>query len=124
MTYFKDVNVIVMHGLTFREVKNNGGTVDFIGDRSFQMYHSQDCCESVGVHDMIGDLNDLLDTPILDVKEEIGSDWPSDVPVPEYRESSFTWTIFTITTAKGVVIIRWLGESNGYYSESVSFTEL
>lgn len=122
MSYNPDINVIVMHGLSFREVQNNGDVFNFIGDRSFQMYHERDCCESVSVHDVVGDLAHLVDTPILDIKEDIGAEWPKDVPAPDYLDS-YTWTIFTVTTAKGVVVIRWLGESNGYYSESVSFIE-
>jgi hypothetical protein len=123
-----DINVIVLIGLTITKFDNQNTDifVETKEGRSFQFYHSQDCCESVGVHDIKGDLNNLIGTPILSVKEEINHDqnWPEDVSSEEVScDDSWTWTTFTFTTAKGVVIVRWLGSSNGYYSESVSFIE-
>lgn len=88
--------------------------------KEYLMYHSQDCCESVSLEDVAGNLSDLLDSPILQADEESNND-----PI-EGREcsESFTWTFYRIATAKGLVVLRWLGESNGYYSESVDFTEV
>jgi len=84
------------------------------------MYHSQDCCESVTIDDIAGDLNDLVGTPIIRAEENSWNKNPEGVKVPEYQDS-FTWTFYRIGTAKGTVVIRWYGESNGYYSESVDF---
>ena len=36
-----------------------------------------------------------------------------------YYDSSQTWSFLKIETSKGSIWQRWLGESNGYYSESV-----
>lgn len=84
----------------------------------WRFYHSQDCCETVAIEDIIGDLSDLVGSPILEA-EQVSSDAE---PAPESAES-FTWTFYRFSTVKGTVTVRWLGTSNGYYSESVSFEE-
>lgn len=111
-------------GKTLTEVKNLGNeeivftTED--GD-SYRLFHSQDCCEHVRVEDVIGDLNDLVGAPILSAEEATSDQNPAGV-TKEYQDS-FTWTFYKFATRKGYVDIRWYGESNGYYSESVSFAK-
>lgn len=91
--------------------------------RTFVMYHSQDCCESVSIEDVAGNPDDLLNSPITMADESSSGDRPADVPEPEYAPESQTWTFYRFATVKGYVTLRWLGESNGYYSESVTFAE-
>lgn len=87
----------------------------------WKMYHDQDCCESVTVEDVVGELSDLLNSPILMAEEVFFSDEnPEGTPFKEWQDS-YTWTFYKLATVKGYVTIRWYGESNGYYSESVSF---
>ncbi len=96
------------------------------GDR-YLMYHDQGCCESVYVESICGDIEDILNSPVLVaeevVSENIDPDGVSENDV-KYREDSFTWTFYKIDTAKGGVTIRWYGTSNGYYSEDVSFKDI
>lgn len=88
----------------------------------YKLYHCQDCCESVTIEDICGDLGDLIGEPLL-VAEEVVHEQdvnPEGVPAKEYQDS-FTWTFYKLDTCKGGVTVRWYGESNGYYSESVDF---
>lgn len=82
----------------------------------YKFYHSRDCCESVDITDIAGELSDLLGAPLL-MAEEISSE---NEPAPENADS-YTWTFYKFATVKGYVNVRWLGESNGYYSEEVAF---
>jgi len=89
----------------------------------FKLYHDQDCCENVEIESIVGDLADLVGEPILMAEESTSNEHPSDHKPSEYDES-FTWTFYKFATRKGYVDVRWLGESNGYYSESVTFAEV
>ena len=91
--------------------------------RKFKMYHEQDCCESVWIDDIIGNLDNLLDSPLL-TAECVQSEGCDDLPKEcNFVEQSSTWTFYKLSTLKAYVDIRWYGESNGYYSESVDFCE-
>lgn len=85
----------------------------------YELYHPQDCCESVTVEDICGDLDDLIGSPLVEAEEAVSDKNPEGVEkeCPE----SFTWTFYKLRTAKGCVTIRWYGKSNGHYAESVCF---
>ena len=87
---------------------------------TFKMYHEQDCCETVTVDDIIG-ADKLVGSVVLDFIEKV--DYTMDAK-GNYNEESHTWTFYTIRTSKGYTDIKWYGESNGYYSESVDFEKV
>lgn len=117
----------------------------------YVMHHHQDCCEYVSIEDVSGDIQDILNSEILLAEEVSSTDpseqivaerkaryekalsefKPSRVghefyffgpnPSNNWKEESETWTFYKLATIKGSITIRWLGSSNGYYSESVDF---
>lgn len=108
-------------------VESSGEEMRFVsedGSRSFLFHHSQECCESVGIEDVCGDLTDLVGSPIL-MAEEVSNDPESEAFALDHGDvgESYTWTFYKFATVKGSVTVRWLGTSNGHYSESVSFDD-
>lgn len=122
MSYWHKIEISVLVGLVLESVINaNDEEIVFktTTGRILKLYHTQDCCENVRVEDISGDLNDLVGTPILQAEEV------SNEPEPAMEHSnSYTWTFYKFATVKGSVTIRWLGESDGYYSERVDFEEV
>ncbi len=130
MSYY-DINFNVLVGKTLKavHVSDTDSTITFTVDdeESYVMQHDQDCCEHVYVESIVGDLNDLIGSPIVQAEESSSDKDPEDVKTEEvdgYGDGSQTWTFYRLATVKGSVVIRWYGSSNGYYSESVSFTKL
>lgn len=89
----------------------------------YLLFHEQDCCEIVVIEDICGDLDDLINSPITLAEESTSFSHPENFTVKSLQ-ASFTWTFYKLATVKGYVTIRWFGESNGYYSESVKFIKL
>jgi hypothetical protein len=90
--------------------------------KRYKLHHAQDCCERVTIESIVGDLADLVGEPLLVAEESTSGEHPDGYTAKEYEES-FTWTFYKFATRKGYVDVRWLGESNGYYSERVNFSE-
>jgi hypothetical protein len=102
---------------------NDTVIITFTDGVKLQLYHSQDCCECVYVEDVIGDINDLIGQPLIELQEETNTkSHPIDFdPNQISDDESFTWTFYKIASPKGWVVIRWYGSSNGYYSEYVDY---
>ena len=123
-------NIKELVGKKLTEIKNNNEELIFIADdgTEYKMYHRQDCCEFVSIDDINGDLSDLIGSTIL-LAEEVSNYAPtSEIDTKRTNEASewgsCTWTFYKLATIKGYVDIRWFGESNGYYSESVDFIHI
>lgn len=119
---FKD-----LQGHVLSKIENKSGdelvfTLE-TGER-YKLFHEPDCCEDVRIEEIIGNPDNLIGYPIL-LAEEISYEGenPTGVIVPESQDS-FTWTFYKLVTMWGSVTIRWYGESNGYYSEAVSFERI
>lgn len=119
-----EVKALELLGKTLSSIDVNDDKSEIVfttldGDR-YLMCHLQDCVEYVRIDDICGDLDDLIGSPILMADEATNSDETFGREIWE----SFTWTFYKFSTIKGDVTIKWLGESNGCYSESVDFVKI
>lgn len=80
-----------------------------------RLWHDQDCCEVVWLDEITGNINDLIGTQILKACETIDSGI-------DYDGEHYTWTFYHFATIKGYVDLKWVGNSNGYYSECVDIS--
>jgi hypothetical protein len=117
--YRNRVNIADMVGKVFTSVTETGSELIFENDvERYVFFHSQDCCEHVRIEDVVGDLSDLVGVPLLMAEETSNVFDLLNTADKEFSESG-TWTFYKFATRKGYVDVRWLGESNGYYSERV-----
>lgn len=85
--------------------------------RRFRFVHVPDCCSTGHLVDVNGDPGDLIGNPIVMANEvSSGGHCTEDF-------ESLTWTFYHLATIKGIVTLRWLGKSNGYYSEEIDLEE-
>ncbi|HEY5960936.1 MAG TPA: hypothetical protein VIV60_30480 [Polyangiaceae bacterium] len=97
-------------GKTLTEVRGAVGEdeVFFRADdgKAYKLYHEQDCCETVRIEDICGDLNDLVGSPITQAEESTNQKTDPDDFKSKHGDDSFTWTFYRLATAKGQVVIR------------------
>lgn len=124
-------STLVGKTLVTAEVNQDEDEITFVTTEGeqYKLLHFQDCCEFVSIEDIDGDMEDLIGSPIL-VAEEVSNQEldtlrlvTPEVFAVEDESQSVTWTFYKIDTAQGGVCIRWYGESNGHYSESVDLVK-
>lgn len=109
-------------GKTLKSVNviNNESNIKIIFEfeegQKYEMSHQQYCCEDVYIEDITGNMANLIGRELIMAEEvqEFG----------EKEDGTFTWTFYKLATELGYVTIRWYGESNGYYSETVDIEEI
>jgi len=87
--------------------------------KKYTFPHIQDCCEHVRIVDVVGEYADLIGEPLLEAEESTEGYTPGEYEMND----SHTWTFYRLGTRKGSVVVRWLGESNGYCGEGVDLVE-
>jgi hypothetical protein len=115
-------NIADLVGKVFTRVYASDNELVFENNTDrFVFYHAQDCCESVYIESIVGELSDLVGEPILRAEDsENLFDIIRNMDKKPDSDESFTWTFYKFATRKGYVDVRWYGSSNGYYSEGVS----
>ena len=117
----------VLEGQTIKSIEGLEVGSDYVsietqeGNKYTMTYYPDYCCVSCDIADVVGDVEDLIGQKI-EVAEERSEEATKNNCDDKYLLSG-TWTFYELRTIKGSVTIRWLGTSNGYYSESASFHE-
>lgn len=116
---YKYANVSDLIGKTLISIEGakqyNDSIVFTCADGSkYEMSHGQECCETVNIKQIDGDIEYLIGQPIVMAE-----------CITELAKGKIqyygTFTFYKFATSKGYVTIQWLGESNGWYSEEVDF---
>lgn len=129
---YRDISVLVGLTLTAIDAKRDDEDGDIVElwfrtecGRTFRMFHEQDCCETVYLNDCGGcSIEDVVGDTILHA--ETASTQGDEVMQKFFSEGGerHLWTFYKISTVFTSLTLRWLGSSNGYYAEDVSFVEV
>ena len=84
-------------------------------DYRYGIRHFQDCCESVSLDSVDGNIHNMIGKKITDAYSMI-----SDLPYEEYSGSG-TRSVYRIVAEDDYLWLEWRGRSNGYYGEGVTF---
>jgi hypothetical protein len=117
MYYNIDINDLV--GQTIVSIDNleyNSSCVYFNTEKYiFTMFHEPQCCESIYIDDICGDISDILNTPIIAAYESFKEKNFFSSKIGELSPHD-NWTFYNIATVKGDLSIIWRGEQSNYSS--------
>lgn len=89
---------------------------------TIMIYHDQKCCETVSIESTEGDWYALKGKVVVEtVHEESQAEVP---PGLGSNLDSCTRSTLKLRVDDATVISRWIGVSNGFYSESVDIAEI
>ena len=109
ITQFEQLQGMTITAVVYKETSES--LLIHLNTHVLEMLHHQDCCETVYLADVVGSFEDLIGYPLLEVSESIVDIATADM--------SSTASYYNFKTVKASVQLRWVGESNGYYSETV-----
>ena len=117
-----DIESLVGEVLTYIDTDDTNEQIILTTEsgRRIIIYHDQDCCEHVRIEDTEGNWHDLIGKVIVEAAQD---EVQYGEPPPKYPDS-WTRTTLTFRVNDATVISRWIGESNGYYSESVDIEDV
>ena len=108
-TQFEQIQGMTITAVVYKETDES--LLIHLNTHVLEMLHHQECCESVYLADVVGSFEDLIGYPLLEVSESIVDIATADM--------SSTASYYNFKTVKASVQLRWVGESSGYYSETV-----
>lgn len=117
--YTNIANPIEFIGKTLSSISED--SFSFTDGTKYSFHHFQECCESVRLEYSDG-TGDMTVSPIKEFSDS--SEEPITHAKYEYYES-YTWTTYTIICENGAWRkYYFLGESNGYYGETMYIIKL
>ena len=83
---FVDFEILKGKVLTDIEINEEEDEITFTDSEGvkYLMYHEQDCCEDVNIEDVCGDINNLLNAPIVLAEEVINTGEVEDEGYTDY----------------------------------------
>lgn len=113
-----DFDILIGETIVSISGMDTGGVevvIETASGRTFRMYHVQDCCENVYIDATYGCANSILNK-VVDETTYFTDNYDG-------AYESGTISRFRIYCDGDYFEVKWIGTSNGYYGEGVSFYE-